>query len=189
MTETEFFETLHNRAVGDTAVIASLRRSAAYDPGLFPAAYPYVEPFVQHMSEWRRSATYLVAAYWAQAQRMGRQDSDRNPKEALTLPKALRMLQAKSDASKTIEARFKALLDADTDELPWRLRHLTSQLAAAGVAIDWPDLLKDLRSWPDPQRRVQIRWAREYWAAREGSHQDDNKGKRTKKPSEASNVA
>jgi CRISPR system Cascade subunit CasB len=110
--------------------------------------------------------------------------------EAHSLPKALRVLQARSaETSKTIESRFQALLDADTDELPWRLRHLTSQLAAAGVAIDWPDLLKDLRSCPDPQRRVQIRWAREYWAAREGSHQDENKGKRPKKPAEASNVA
>ena len=189
MTETEFFEILHNRAVGDTAVIASLRRSAAYDPGLFPGVYPYVEPFVQHLSEWRRTATYLVAANWALAQRMGRHESDRNPSEALSLPKALRMLQAKSESSKTIEARFKALLDADIDELPWRLRHLTSQLAAAGVAIDWPDLLKDLRHWPDPQRKVQIRWARQFWAPSEGSQQGESKVNSKKNPVEASSVA
>lgn len=189
MTETEFFEILHNRSVGDTAVIASLRRSAAYEPGLFPAVYPYVEPFVQHLSEWRRSATYLVAANWALAQRMGRNENDRNPREALTLPKALRFLQAKGESGKAIEARFKALLDADTDELPWRLRHLTSQLASVGIAIDWPDLLKDLRRWPDPQRRVQVRWAREYWAANEGGNQEQGKGKKTRKSAEASNMA
>ena len=106
MTETEFFDALHKRATGDTAVIASLRRSAAYDPGLFPAVYPYVEPFVQNMSEWRRSATYLVAAYWALAQRMGRHESVRHSQAELTMPKALRLLQAKSksieQASKTI---------------------------------------------------------------------------------------
>jgi len=189
MTETEFFEILHNRAVGDTAVIASLRRSAAYDPGLFPAVYPYVEPFVQHLSGWRRSATYLMAANWALAQRMGRNENDRNPREALSLPKALKILQAKGESGKTIEARFKALLDADIDELPWRLRHLTSQLAAVGIAIDWPDLLKDLRRWPDPQRRVQIRWAREYWAASEGINQSENKAKRKKNPAEVNDVA
>lgn len=188
MTETEFFDTLHNRALGDTAVIASLRRSAAYDPGLFPAVYPYVEPFVHNLSEWRRSATYLVAGYWALAQRMGRHDTEHNPREALTLPKALRLLQAKSESSKTIEARFKALLDADTDELPWRLRHLTSQLAAAGIAIDWPDLLKDLRRWPDPQRRVQIGWAREYWSASEASKKGESKNNRNKKLVEDSNI-
>jgi CRISPR system Cascade subunit CasB len=189
MTETEFFETLKNRALGDSAVIACLRRSAAYDPGLFPAVYPYVEPFVYNMNEWRRSATYLVAAYWALAQRMGRNDDDCNLQEALTLPKALKFLQAKNESSKTIEARFKALLDADTDELPWRLRHLTSQLAAAGIAIDWPDLLKDISRWPDPQRRVQVRWAREYWSASEASKKGESKHNRKKKPAEDSSLA
>jgi CRISPR system Cascade subunit CasB len=158
MIEAEFFESLRKRAENDTAVIATLRRSAAYEPGQFPAVFPYVEPFTNHHNEWRRTATYLSAACWAQAAR-------REKGEPQGLPFALKQLQSRSsNSSKNIEARFLALLDADTDELQWRLRHLTNQISAAGIAIEWPSLLKDLCRWPDPQRRVQVRWARQFWS-------------------------
>jgi CRISPR system Cascade subunit CasB len=167
MNEVDFFEQLLNNAKKDTAVVASLRRSAAYDPGLYPPVFRYVEPYIHNLSEWRRTATYLAAACWALAIRMGRDAGETSTlPEAHSLPKALRALQARSaDTSKTIESRFQALLDADTDELQWRLRHLTSQLAAAGIAIDWPSLLRDLRDWSNPQRRVQVHWARQFWSA------------------------
>ena len=61
--------------------------------------------------------------------------------------------------------------------------------AAAGIAIDWPDLLKDISRWPDPQRRVQVRWAREYWSASEASKKGESKHNRKKKPAEDSSLA
>ena len=175
MNEVEFFKQLLNNAKKDTAVVANLRRSAAYDPGLYPPVFRYVEPYVHNLSEWWRTATYLAAAYWALAIRMGRDvDETRTLPEAHALPKALKALQARSaDTSKTIESRFQALLDADTDELQWRLRHLTSQLSAAGIAIDWPSLLKDLRNWSDQDRKVQIRWARQFWSVPETNTKGD----------------
>lgn len=161
MPETDLFEQLTNRAANDSAVIARLRRSAAYEPGLDPGVFPYIEPHVHGLSEWRRTATYLAAACWALAVRPKHAEH----KGPLPLPKALRLLQTRNDnTSKSLEARFQALLDADTDELQWRLRHLIQQLAAAELPIDWPSLLTDLRNWPDPRRRVQIRWARQFWA-------------------------
>jgi CRISPR system Cascade subunit CasB len=57
------------------------------------------------------------------------------------------------------------LLDADEDELPWRLRQIVSLTTASGIALDWPQLLKDLLGWDHPDRYVQRRWAREYWGA------------------------
>ena len=188
MNEAAFFEQLLNSAKKDTAVVANLRRSAAYDPGLYPPVFRYVEPYIHNLSEWRRTATYLAAAYWALAIRMGRDgDKDNTLAEAHSLPKALRVLQARSaDTSKTIESRFQALLDADTDELQWRLRHLTSQLSAAGIAIDWPSLLKDLRDWSNPQRRVQVHWARQFWSAPEANSKGDlGVGEATKPQSKA----
>jgi CRISPR system Cascade subunit CasB len=175
MSEADFFKALNKRAENDAAVIAALRRSAAYDPGLFPAVFPYVEPFVHHLTEWRRTATYLTAACWALAAR-------REKGETQELPLALRTLQLRSsNASKSIESRFLALLDADTDELQWRLRHLTNQVSAAGIAIDWPSLLRDLRRWPDPRRRVQVHWARQFWSPSgdpvKGSKKGDEKSK------------
>ncbi len=183
MNEVEFFEQLLKNAKRDTAVVASLRRSAAYDPGLYPPVFRYVEPYIHDLSEWRRTATYLAAAYWALAIRMGRDVDETRPQpEAHALPKALKVLQARSDAtSKTIESRFQALLDADTDELQWRLRHLTSQLSAAGIAIDWPSLLKDLRNWSNQDRKVQIHWARQFWSMPEANSNGDPDAGNTKK--------
>lgn len=66
----------------------------------------------------------------------------------------------------SIEQRFIALLDADdAQQLAHHLRQLV-QLARAGeVRIHWVTLLDDLRYWNDDERRVQHRWAREFYRA------------------------
>lgn len=155
---------LEERAALDTAVLAVLRRSASYNPGLYPPAFPYVEPLIYGHGEWRRQATYLTAACWAKSRRQ-RDDSDLGRRQSLA--SALRSLSqdpTNLHASKNIEKRFTALLDADPDELPWRLRQITAVLDAAGIAVDWPSLLADLWRWNYPDRPVQVRWARQFWA-------------------------
>lgn len=153
-----FFLKLAQRAEVDTAVVAVLRRSASYEPGLYPPAFPAIEPYVQGLGDWQRKATYLTAACWAQGTR-------REHGQGLTLSAAVRTLRShQAMGSQNIEQRFTALLDADSDELQWRLRHLTSQLAAAAIPIDWPALLKDLWSWNSHTRHVQIKWARDFWS-------------------------
>lgn len=155
----EILQNLMQRAENDTAVIAVLRRSASYEPGFYPPAFPSIEPYVRGLGEWERKATYLTAACWAQAMR-------REHGQGLTIAVAARTLRNhQAMGSKSIEQRFTALLDADSDELQWRLRHLASQLAAAAIPIDWPALLKDLWSWNSQTRHVQIKWAREFWAS------------------------
>ena len=190
MNSNKFFNELRNSAEEDTAVVANLRRSAAYEPGQYPPAFRYVEPFVQHLNEWERTATYMAAAYWALAIRMGRQDAEsRTIPEGQSLPKALKALQTgiakasdNTSASKNIENRFLALLDADTDELQWRLRRITSQLAAADIAINWPSLLDDLRNWSNPRRRVQVDWASQFWSAPEDTSKANPDGEDKAKP-------
>ena len=50
-----FIEWLEGLNQKDTKVRAVLRRSLAFNPGAFPPAYPYVEPFVRNESdEWKR---------------------------------------------------------------------------------------------------------------------------------------
>ena len=158
----EFFQGLSQRAEADTSIVAILRRSASYESGLYSPAFPSIEPYVYGLGDWQRKATYLVAACWAQA---ARQDHS----QRLTLPTAARTLrQHEALGSKNVEQRFTALLDADSDELQWRLRHLTSQLTAAAIPVDWPALLEDLWSWNSQARNVQIRWAREFWSTPPG---------------------
>ena len=128
---------------------AALRRSLAFDPGSYPPAIPYVESFVRE-DGWRRQALYLVAALYAL--------KDGDHQEGRTLATALR---EKASKSASIEKRFLALLDADRDQIVFRLRHA---VALVQGGLDFSRLLEDLWWWFDSERRTQARWAREFYS-------------------------
>ena len=52
-------------AANDLAAFAILRRSLSFEPGAWPAAFPYVEPTAHLGDGWRRMAAYLVAGLYA----------------------------------------------------------------------------------------------------------------------------
>lgn len=139
----------------DSRVRAVLRRSLAFDPSAFPAAYPYVEPFLRDEdSHWRRQVHYLVAALWAThwtASRTG---------IALPIGEAVAQHQQMSGSAST-ERRFITLLDADADELPYRLRQMVALLK--DQAIDFDALFADLLRWHAPGKRIQNQWARQFY--------------------------
>lgn len=156
----DWLEKLNER---DARVRAVLRRSLAFDPGAFPAAYPYVEPFLKDQdSRWRRQVHYLVAALWAAHWESERTDPAQPIGEAVARY-ALRHHspeQLSSGASST-ERRFIALLDANADELPYRLRQMVALLK--DWAIDFDLLLADLLCWHAPDKRIQHLWARQFY--------------------------
>lgn len=133
-----------------TPARAALRRSLAFDPGAYPPAMPYVEPFVQEEG-WAREAHYLVAALYAL--------KDGEHWEGRTLARALREAM-EARGSDSLERRFQALLDADRDQLAFRLRQAVSLLEGG---LDFARLLEDLLYWFHPERRVQARWAKEFY--------------------------
>ncbi|WP_105317432.1 type I-E CRISPR-associated protein Cse2/CasB [Thermus tenuipuniceus] len=143
-----------------TAARAALRRSLAFPPGEYPPVFPYVEGFVAE-GGWEREAHYLVAALYAL--------KDGAYQEGRTLAQALRQAEQARD-SKSVEKRFLALLDADRDQLPFRLRQAVG-LVEGG--LDFAKLLEDLLRWFDGRRRVQARWAREYYGVREEETQEE----------------
>lgn len=148
----DWLEDLNKR---DSRLRAVLRRSLAFDPCAFPAAYPYVEPFLKaEDSHWRRQVHYLVAALWATHWKSGRTGAP------LTIGKAVAQHQLVSGSAST-ERRFIALLDADADELPYRLRQMVALLK--DQAIDFDALLVDLLRWHAPDKRVQNQWARQFY--------------------------
>ncbi len=150
-----FIEWLESLNEKDTKVRAVLRRSLAFDPGLYVPAYPYVEPFVKSESNtWRREVFYLVAGLWAAH---WREDQKGMP---LSLGRACAAYQTASGSTST-ESRFIALLDADQDQLPHRLRQMIALLKEQ--IIDFDDLLKKLLYWNDDQRRTQTDWARDFY--------------------------
>lgn len=148
----EWLEDLNKR---DSRVRAVLRRSLAFDPGAFPAAYPYVEPFLKDDdSHWRRQVHYLVAALWATHWKAARTGV------ALPIGQAVAQHQIASGSAST-ERRFIALLDADADELPYRLRQMVALLK--DQAIDFDALLANLLRWHAPDKRIQNQWARQFY--------------------------
>jgi CRISPR system Cascade subunit CasB len=150
-----FIQRLESMSESDTRVRAILRRSLAFAPGVFVPAYPYVEPFVRDDdSPWRREIYYLVASLWAAHWREGRSGLP------MTIGKACASYKTASGSTST-ERRFIALLDADTDQLPHRLRQIISLLKEQ--PIDFDDLLKGLLYWNDDQKRTQNAWARDFY--------------------------
>ena len=150
-----FIEWLDSLSAKDTRARAVLRRSLAFDPGAFVPAYPYVEPFLKGENNfWRRDMLYLVAGLWAAHWREGRREMP------MTIGQACAAYQAASGSTST-ERRFIALLDADRDQLPHRLRHMLALLKER--AIDFNSLLNGLLSWNDEQKRTQNAWARDFY--------------------------
>lgn len=148
----DWLEEMNNR---DSRVRAVLRRSLAFDPGTFPAAYPYVEPFLKEdASVWQRQVHYLVAALWASHWKVQRNGGIQ------PIGKAAALHQLASGSAST-ERRFITLLDADADELPYRLRQMIALLKEQ--AIDFNALLSDLLRWRSPDKRTQNRWARQFY--------------------------
>jgi CRISPR system Cascade subunit CasB len=139
----------------DRKVRAVLRRSLAFEPGMFVPAYPYVEPFVSDKdSAWRREMLYLVAGLWAEHWREGERG------RPVSLGEACAAHQAATKSTST-ERRFINLLDADADQLPHRLRQMVALLK--DQAIDFEGLLKGLLYWNGDQKRTQNAWARDFY--------------------------
>jgi len=160
-----FIESLESRNKNDTRVRATLRRSLSIAPGAFVPAYPYVEPFLKNaIQAWRREAHYLVAGLWATHWREGPRG------QAMSIGKACAVHQSSTGSTST-ERRFINLLDADTDQLPYRLRQMIALLK--DQPIDFEALLKGLLYWNDDQKRTQNAWAREFYRSLDAETQGE----------------
>jgi len=69
-----------------------------------------------------------------------------------------------------IARRLRILLDADYDprsgtgDLPFRLRQVIRLSLSKEIGPDWPQLILDLCDWNRADKRVQKRWARDFFA-------------------------
>jgi len=81
----------------------------------------------------------------------------------------------KEGAAKGLDNRFERLLDADEQQLSYYLRHEAHFLMnQEGGRIHWEQLLRDLLIWDYADRRVQRRWARDYFASPAQEQPTDN---------------
>jgi CRISPR system Cascade subunit CasB len=63
-----------------------------------------------------------------------------------------------------LDRRVERLLDADEQQLPFHLRQAVHFLASNRGRVDWGRLLEDLLRWSHPDRYIQRKWARTYFA-------------------------
>lgn len=64
-----------------------------------------------------------------------------------------------------LDRRVEALLDADTEQLRFRLRQAIRFAQSNRVPVNWPQLLRDVLRWDHPDRFVQRQWAEAYFSA------------------------
>ncbi|WP_027883564.1 type I-E CRISPR-associated protein Cse2/CasB [Meiothermus rufus] len=128
---------------------------------------------------WERLVYYLVAGLWATTVSSSelehfRQQPEEEPAQAeentaeagyrRTLGHAVAELYLARNQSQSIEQRFIALLDADEEQLPYRIRQMVQLLKGGeGISIYWPELLRDLLAWKREHRPVQQKWARAFY--------------------------
>jgi CRISPR system Cascade subunit CasB len=149
-----FVRHLRTLAERDRGSMAVLRRSLSFDPGTYPAAFPLVEGFVSDTTSGAsRRSLYLLAGLFA---------SHGRHEPGTTFAAAFARLQQRR-RSASLEQRFIGLLDADEDQLPFRLRQAISLLAADGIGFDYERLSSDLPWWSAESRQVQQRWARDFY--------------------------
>ncbi len=152
----------------DRGALAQLRRSAGKRPGEAEGVFQYVVPYVPDPSDdrsgWIETCRYLVAGLFALHPPALQPNRTVAPMPGDSLGAACnRMAPRGAGNREAVERRFSQLLVADEEELPDRLRQAILLLRAAGHAVDWRWLLADLESWNAPGRRVQRRWAQDFW--------------------------
>ena len=65
-----------------------------------------------------------------------------------------------------LNRRFTILLDADEQQLPFRLHQLVARLKSTddkSITLNWAELLYHLTNWHSEDRWVQLHWARNYF--------------------------
>ncbi|MEC4088126.1 type I-E CRISPR-associated protein Cse1/CasA [Pseudoalteromonas rubra] len=60
--------------------------------------------------------------------------------------------------------RFECLLEAKGEQLRQTLRQMVQILKSKDIAIDYRTLMEDLYHWDSDDKRIQLKWARDYWA-------------------------
>lgn len=134
----------------DRAALAALRRGAS--PGAEASVYRIVVPFFPAKPS-RRVERALVQTAILFGMHPGT--------GGVSVGAA--MSRVRKESSESVEHRFIALLDCHPDDLPIHLRHAISLARTRDIPIDWSDVLDAFLHWHQPDRRIQRKWAREFW--------------------------
>jgi CRISPR system Cascade subunit CasB len=147
----------------ESAELAELRRSLSFDAGDYPRVYRIVEqdPRIGVLRESDSKMYYLVAGLFAHTERPNPKQPPK-PLEPRSLGVSVAELFVHRQKSKSIEDRFTALLDADMEQLQYRLRQMNALLKDV-ARVDWAMLLEDLLRWNFENKTTQRKWAKDFY--------------------------
>lgn len=150
----------HLRDRADLGALAALRRGLGKDAWEAPEMFAHVVPWLpEQASRWDESCHFLVGALFAW------HPLSEHPEDGFRRNLGHSFARLRSALSEeSVERRFSALVASNRDELADRLRAAVGLLRTKEVAIDWTQLLRDLRRWGSEARRVERAWARSFWS-------------------------
>jgi CRISPR type I-E-associated protein CasB/Cse2 len=170
-----------NLSKNGRANLAELRRSAA-DPLSDTRSIWILGSLLPERDGWEFDAYRLVATLYAiNAQRFTTpngghklpkfSDDDKQPKyKRRSFGESVRRLRIQLGAGEdSLDKRFVALLDSDTDNLAIPLRGFIQRIASAqkDIPVDYRRLLEDLLNWNGDRQTGSLaarrQWARDYW--------------------------
>jgi len=158
--EVRFLKLVNDRIKNDSGAKAAFKRALSGESEHIRKIYPFVLPFLGGVSEWEQKHVWIPVAclsvYYPQAIR--EDDKHRN------FGKSCEGL-AKATTSEGADRRFRALLDLALEDISSPLTALVRQMKSRGIAIDYDQLLADLRQWDHADQYIQDRWARSFWGA------------------------
>lgn len=161
--------TFLERLKSDRSAMARLRRGLGKRGGT-PEMCRYVALFLPNDAD-----TFVIDRYFLLASLFAL-----HPEPAGRGSSMGKVFRAMMAASPSVEKRFEHLLNVDAKDLGGHLRHAISLAKSKGIGVDFHQLFDDIWQWNYSDRRVQMRWAREFWGyekeQNENSSQIESKG-------------
>lgn len=158
--EVRFLKSVSDRAKNDSGTKVTFKRALSGEPEHIRKVYPFVLSMLNGVSEWEQEQVWIPVAclsvYYPQESR--EEEKRRN------FGQSCHGLAA-ATTSEGADRRFRTLLDLSLEDLYSPLTALVRQMKSKGIAIDYPQLLADLRQWDHADQYIQDRWARSFWGA------------------------
>jgi len=161
-----FDEQGNEKGTSDRGAKASFKRALSGEPTHVLKIYEFL-PYIVETSEWREKKIWIPVACLSVFYPQLNSEQYKNFGYSCWLLQ--KEIQRDSPDAKGISRRFRALLDIALEDLQTPLTALVRQMKSKGIAINYPQLLADLRQWEHPNQYIQDRWARAFWGAPSGS--------------------
>lgn len=148
----------------DRGALAELRRGLGKEPGHSSGVLRHVVPWLPAgagpQDDWNERAHYLVASLFALHTTWQGAGGG--------MGWTFRRIAGGPGDNPSLELRFRRLLECDSAELGAHLRQAVSLARSSKhhAPVDYGRLLTDICGWNYEDRRVQRRWAREFWGHR-----------------------